>query len=569
MRKTAPNHWTHLLLIVTYIVLHAMPALGAVVYVDPDATGGLNDGSSWENAFLDLQDGIAAAVADDEIWVAEGTYVPTDTGDRSISFALRNDVALYGGFAAIEDVREERDWEANLTYLSGDLDGDDQPGFVNNDENSYHVVTATAAETDTAVLDGFLVTAGNADGTDSEEDGGGMVNSGGSPTLANCTFVENHADDDAGGMVNYSSSIRLTNCTFTGNECVGRGGGMTNHDSSPVLVECVFEDNTAGDSFSSEGGGMYCKNSSPTMVDCVFRANYALWRGGGLYIERETYPAVIRCTFIDNESLSGGGVMIEGDDGNPEAWLINCKFYNNYGALAGGGVHHHHSAYSDIVTTTVNCVFSGNRSQRGGAVENGSATDLINCTLSANIGEGDSGRGGALFNHNAHAHTNLKNCILWGNTAASDAQIAVDGGTVAVEDSCVEGGWPGGVNILDQDPLFVDADGADDVVGTEDDDVQLQEGSPCIDIGNNAALPPDLFDLDDDGDVTEAIPYDVSGKKDRVKEDVVDLGAHEFGCGGVVINPGGTGLNQSAGDIGMLILLGAALISAGRRANRR
>jgi len=69
----------------------------SVIYVDIDATGN-NDGTSWSNAFTDLQDALDKAFDGDEIWVAEGTYKPTDTDDSNVSFELGEGVTLYGGF---------------------------------------------------------------------------------------------------------------------------------------------------------------------------------------------------------------------------------------------------------------------------------------------------------------------------------------------------------------------------------------------------------------------------------------------------------------------------------------
>ncbi len=80
---------------------------------------------------------------------------------------------------------------------------------------------------------------------------------------------------------------------------------------------------------------------------------------------------------------------------------------------------------------------------------------------------------------------------------------------------------------------FADADGADDSLGTADDDLRLRSGSPAIDAGSNEALPEDVFDLDGDGDTTELLPVDVDyhvrtfdGGSGRA---VVDMGAYEFG----------------------------------------
>src|SRR5260221_9666605 len=81
------------LLCVLAAVLRGVPA---VRYVNATATGS-NDGSSWANAYTDLQAALTAAVSGDEIWVAAGTYRPTATATRSFSFALKNGVGVYGG----------------------------------------------------------------------------------------------------------------------------------------------------------------------------------------------------------------------------------------------------------------------------------------------------------------------------------------------------------------------------------------------------------------------------------------------------------------------------------------
>jgi len=107
----------------------------------------------------------------------------------------------------------------------------------------------------------------------------------------------------------------------------------------------------------------------------------------------------------------------------------------------------------------------------------------------------------------------MANGILWGNTASWEhPQIFEDdGGQVSVTHSCVEGGWPGTGN-FDDDPMLADADGSDDVFGTADDDVHLLDpDSPCIDAGDNSAVPADAVDLDGDGDTSEPIPIDLDG----------------------------------------------------------
>ena len=161
-------------------------------YVDAGA-GGSNDGTSWTNAFTDLQDALTAAATGDEIWVAAGTYRPTAGTDRTLSFVLKSGVALYGGFSGAETERGQRDAAANVATLSGNI-GD--TGSAS--DNSCHVVHGGGAD-ETAILDGFTVSGGNADGAGENENGGGMYNDSSSrPTVTGCRFANNYADDQGG-----------------------------------------------------------------------------------------------------------------------------------------------------------------------------------------------------------------------------------------------------------------------------------------------------------------------------------------------------------------------------------
>ena len=157
-----------------------------IVYVDDSATGA-NDGTSWPNAFVHLQDALAIVQPTQEVWVAAGTYRPDQSssplnptppvpGSRTESFVLTSCVAVYGGFLGTETTLAERAQLFDQTVLSGDLQGDDGPGFANYGDNSYHVVDASGSGA-TDVLDGFLVVGGNATGPalGSFDRGGGLI----------------------------------------------------------------------------------------------------------------------------------------------------------------------------------------------------------------------------------------------------------------------------------------------------------------------------------------------------------------------------------------------------------
>ncbi|MBW2562188.1 MAG: hypothetical protein JRE40_15220, partial [Deltaproteobacteria bacterium] len=161
---------------------------GNVYYVDADAAGSA-DGSSWSDAFTELRDGLVASTVCSgvtEIWVAEGTYTPTGGTDRSATFQLQSGLALYGGFIGSETMLTERDWMANPTILSGDIGVE-----ADSIDNSYHVVNGSSTDI-TAILDGFIVTKGVADGGAIDKfRGGGIYIKSGSPILINVTISGN------------------------------------------------------------------------------------------------------------------------------------------------------------------------------------------------------------------------------------------------------------------------------------------------------------------------------------------------------------------------------------------
>jgi hypothetical protein len=396
---------------------------GETIYVNDDA-GGANNGTSWTDAYTSLRSALIAAGSGDQIWVAAGTYKPGNS--RSDSFQMKNGVAIYGGFVGNEDPNSfglaDRDFVSNETILSGDLAGNDvdvnDPTDLLDDpsrgENSYHVVFGSDTD-ESAVLDGFTITGGNANSFEADGSGAGMYNDYGNPTVTNCTFKRNLAKD-GGGMYNYNASPIVTNCTFSGNlagtACVdaGSGGGMSNlSNSSPTLTNCIFSGNSA---FFSGGGMCNSGSSSPVLLNCMFSRNSA-----GLY--RYYCPGI--------------GVFYVGGGGMRNSWSSN--------------------------PTLINCIFSGNRARNGGAMYNFmmSNSTLKNCTFAKNWAN----TGNALvcdsYWHEYPSINQLINCILWdgGNEIWN-----YDNSVITIIYSDVQGGWPGESNI-DADPCFADANSGD------------------------------------------------------------------------------------------------------------
>jgi predicted outer membrane repeat protein len=292
------------------------------------------------------------------------------------------------------------------------------------------------------------------------------------------------------------------------------------------MYDCEFIDNNG-----YQGGAIVAGGG--LVMRCLFQRNLAAHEGGAILGK----PTVIDSRFIENEIIWNGGAGIWGG-----GTVINCEFTRNrtpyFADWGGAAVVNARPIGGKNLTgpgTYINCVFNGNQTVgRGGAayVDLMQTGTFINCTFTANSALGANGA--------LHAHANsqavVRNCIMWNN---SPDEIGGPG-QISVQYSSVQGGWPGQGNIA-MNPLFVDPLGPDGIPGTGDEDLRLAPGSPCIDSGNNLALPPDTYDLNGNGNVTEPLPIDKDGNLRRINDPatpntghppgasvIVDMGAYEF-----------------------------------------
>jgi hypothetical protein len=385
-------------------------------------------------------------------------------------------------------------------------------------------------ETADSVVDGFTITNGNA------AYGGGIRSSSySSPTITNCRIIGNTAGRGGGIFCYWESHPTITNCEIIDNVASaldGGGGGIGCYvGSNPTIVNCTIVQNTA-----DWGGGIQIDNadggaSRPMLINCVLAQNVGTYGGGAVDCNADSGPTFLNCVITDNSSGSiyGGAIWCSGDD----MLLVNCVVANNNTDGDGGAVW----LYLYASPRFTNCVFSGNSADgTGGAFYCGYASHpvLTNCTIT-----GNNALEGALYCSPGSGPT-ITNSILWGDTPS---EIWSDSAGPVVTYCDVQGGWPGEGNIY-ADPLLVDPDGPDNDPNTwEDNDYRLNPGSPCIDAGDNTAVPPDLVDLDEDGDTDERIPFDLEGNprfvQDPFTDDtgvpdppcyrhIVDMGAYEF-----------------------------------------
>ncbi|MBE6413809.1 MAG: hypothetical protein E7035_04560, partial [Verrucomicrobiaceae bacterium] len=262
---------------------------GQVFYVVSGGAG-KKDGMSWANAFSDVQTAIdrayEVATADNpsEVWIAKGTY------KHGSQMTMKNNVAIYGGFAGTETSKDQR--------VSGDntiLDGEGKYRVFYNYYSSSNPLTNSAKLDNVTIQNGYA-SDGYSNTFSSAEDGAGMYNNYASPEITNCTFSGNIAGDSGGGMCIYSSSPVLTNCTFANNSA-SFGGGMYNYSSSPTLTNCTFVNNSASGSWNSYGGGMYNEyESCPVIKNCILWGNTASSSGNEIYnYDSNSKPTIDTC----------------------------------------------------------------------------------------------------------------------------------------------------------------------------------------------------------------------------------------------------------------------------------
>jgi hypothetical protein len=284
-----------------------------VWYVDGNVSNS-GDGKSWSSAFKTIQDALKVKVASggDEIWVKRGTY------KLSSEIFVPIDVDIYGGFSGGETKREQRDWRNNVTIIDG--------------QNAvYHCFYIVAD----AKIDGFTVTGGNANDSESEtvdDRGAGFYIDESAPTISNCIIKNNFAALGGAGIFSFLfSSPVITNCTISGNTSGGRGGGLyIEAYSSPVITNSLITGNNA----AYGGGGIWnIYYASPTITNCVIAENIGEEEegAGGIYNEKNSYP------YITNSIIWGNippdePQMYSDDTSTPT--VTYCDFQ---GGLSGEG----------------------------------------------------------------------------------------------------------------------------------------------------------------------------------------------------------------------------------------
>ncbi len=516
------------------LLLFRVLTASAQVYVTP--TGGSpQNGNSWATAYdgAALQNLLATSPAGTTVLIGQGLYKPTASADRTQSFTIASGVQVYGGY---NPSNGSRTTNPSSTTLSGDIDNNS----TLDDGNSYHVVRFYGVNDQTR-LDGFVITGGRANGTDSDGWGGGILNleltdneQPSDPTIAYCTFTLNSAAALGGAMMNKAflpgSNPVITHCDFTENKCDDRGGAIFNDRAgdatNPIAIShCTFTSNLA-----SAGGALYNNSSgggtsNARISDCTFSQNYANLRGGAIYNSGSSggtsNPRIERCDFSLNKAeVHGGAIVNDGEYGTSSPAIISCRFSQNEipttgrGFVKGAAAIQNNGRSGNSNPTITNCSFTKNKSIGWGAAmyvdaENGGTSTpvLTNCSFSQNSGKDNIG---ALFVDCGGPYTQigiatLTNCILFDN---GTNPIATFYGIVVATNSLFDAPYAyttDPTNLTATTSPFVDAD---------NENLQLVACSIPVNTGSSSA------------NGLTGITTDLAGNPRFVN--TVDMGAYEY-----------------------------------------
>jgi Leucine-rich repeat (LRR) protein len=487
------------------------PDIGAVesgsrdvqIFYVAESLNGTADGLSWGNETT-LQNALSQVIDGDEIWLTQGTYLP-DVANRNFSFNIFNNISIYGGFIGGEQSLSERDPEANVTILSGDLLGNDVVTFnsatgvdiTNNEENTINVLVIT--EVDNVLLDGITILGGNAN--DGNTAGGAVYLFNGNLTLKNVTITGNSATSEGGGIYGFTGSeLKMIESTIINNSAGSTGGGVYLDTSRFDCYRCTFSQNSAANS----GGGLVIFNSNPTNSNSSFLSRYenniavdVNSFGGGISILKSNFLSFGDIVDQNLADASGGGLFISDSDVD----LINATIARNE-AATGSAI-----ASSPGETGSIDNIIIANSIIWDNLSDNTTSEDII-----------------SLLPQGETINIDFSNSVIqnWDLTEYSSLGTALEN------------------LIVVDDPQFLDS---------QNGDYTPSAISSALGLADQGFLTGfnDLYDEDEDQDYSELLPFDALSN-DRFFGGRLDAGALQFQGepqGGLYyVNAAATGTNE-------------------------
>jgi len=354
------------------------------VYVDQNASGN-NDGTSWQDAFTSLHDGIAAAessVVADTVWVADGTFKPTNGTDRSEKFTISsNGIKLFGGFAGTETELSERNVRNNPTIIDGDLNENDDPndltyGSLLRAENSYKLFMISGNDIE---INGFTLTGGQAD-------------------------LDNGSTGHTGSAIYVNSGVRnfsIRDCEIAYN-VTNRGGAIHTSFTGSNNNNLTIENNIFHHNIASYAAGFQAMASGHSLNLSVnnnlFYANKSVDLGSRDGIGASSFAAfanngainmaAVNNTFVNNVDKGTGTsdqatvVIRRLNDNNSNVFnadFHNNIFYENYLDDAGTSINPQNIGLMNRATNLINQInFTHNNTNQTNLATKASSSNITN-----------------------------------------------------------------------------------------------------------------------------------------------------------------------------------------------
>lgn len=547
------------------VQVSALP-LPAVAYVNKAATG-TNDGSSWANAFTDMQKALQSCA--DTLKVAAGTYLPSSANPQNF-FSIENRKVYLGGYPAVGNPTDaQRNPALHPTVLSGRLSASLNTTFVLKSKHADSTTLVDGFVIREAKSPEWLTSAGiylthkarptfrnciiraNTYGVlanngsdallsdcliDSNYRGGLVINKA-NLQLLRCGLIHNTSIIDqslllysGGGAVIYNASPRFDSCRFTRNLANLHGGALWMENANPTFNACTFTANATRE----YGGNAYNLNSNPVFAHCVFNDTLSAYYGGSM-ANFNSAPTFRFCEFRNSRSLYHSGLMYN-DNARPQ--FTSCVFYNT-GSMSNKN-------YSASKLT--NCIAVMPASRGAAFLTNEkSRCEITNCTFIRQNDPSTVNTPSALIQNSDSSRLFIRNSILWGGKFDPMEPVAdindypsPQPAVTVMENSLTQAYGTHGINgnSVGANPrLFEvnDADGLDNKFFTADDGLRLTFCSPALNTGN-ASTNTETSDI----------------LKNPRAVGVVDMGAYEFQLPPgtapktVYINAAATGANDGS-----------------------
>ena len=313
--------------------------LGNEWFIKPGATG---KGTSWEDA-IDLGEALKACVTADKLYLAAGTYTPTQyaggSSDENKTFLLTQNVRIYGGYPENPKAGDVADPAVNKTILSGD------------EESTSHVfVIAAPKDEDYSIqINGITVRGGCNTSTSAGTNklngeyfytgyGAGVYVLGSKVKFTNCFIKDNKSAKFACGMFSTNNSyVEMEHCEITDNMVENGNAAGIHNAGTMILRNCGIRRN--GCTKNSLVGGFYnydldkkLNTAKAYLYSCEFENNSGStnWkRVSNFYGRENSFSVIVNTTFYGTDA-GNAPIAIYGEGvTDTEAYIISCTVAGN------------------------------------------------------------------------------------------------------------------------------------------------------------------------------------------------------------------------------------------------